>query len=125
MRLESQRNQTGARLNNAHTETCRNVIAKACRTHLRNGFTTGGNDQRFGRNGAAGMPDDETSIGLLDVLDRCFEQQSCTMALHFIKQHIDDLRCGTIAKQLAKRLLVISDAVLLHELDEIALRITA
>lgn len=45
--------------------------------------------------------------------------------MHFIEQHIDDLRCRTIAKQLPKRLFMIGNTVSLYQLYEIALRVTA
>jgi hypothetical protein len=45
--------------------------------------------------------------------------------LAFRRQHRDDRACGAVAEQLAERLLVIFDAMALHESDEITLRVAA
>ncbi len=71
------------------------------------------------------MANNKTALGLLDILNCCFQLQTRTVAMHLIKQHINNLCCRTIAEKLPKRLFVIGNPIALNEFDEVALGIAA
>ena len=62
-------------------------------------------------------------VNLFDAVHAARLRPLHTTGVAFGAQHIDNLARGIIAKQLPQRFLVIGDAVALHQLDEVELRI--
>jgi hypothetical protein len=119
---EGERDQGGAAGLERQTELLRQFITEGGGTHLGYGEAAGGDDQpgatKLGMGGADEKVSGEAS-GALDFGDPLREEEAHAGRAALLLQHVHDLRGGTVAEELPQRLLVIGDAVLFDQRNEV------
>ena len=121
--MKDERNERGARRDNFQAELAGEVVAERGGAHLGDGQASRGDDQR-GRAKFVGVGACDKFRGSADFLDLSVQTNPHVRGAAFLLQHSGDLGGRAIAKKLAERFLVIGDAVLLHQGDEIGGRVT-
>lgn len=117
---EDEGNEGGAALDDVDAELPGDVVAEAGRAHLGDREATGGEDERLGAPYAAcGLDDVHRGLVPLYGEDGRAEHELDTCRGALFREHRDDLLRGAVAEELAEGFLVIGDAVLLDESDEV------
>lgn len=121
-RKEGEWNQSWAARFKREAELLRQRVAEGSSAHPGDGEAAGGDDQRGSAIQRLGGPDLEAG-GALHFDDALREKQAHASGSTFALQHVHNLSGGTVAKELSQGLLVIGDAMLLDQGDEVRGRI--
>ena len=122
LRAEDERDQGGPRFNEREAELPGQVVAERGCTHLGDGKSARGDDERGGGEAAGGGFDAEASgggVGLEDGQDAGCELDAYAGGRAFGQQQVEDVVGGAVAKELAKGLLVPGDAVRFDHGEEV------
>ena len=123
LRLPGEGNQRGRGVHRWQDRIASDAIGEIRCAHLGNGEAAGGDDQRAGAIVRGGGMDDE-AFAVTTCSDVLIEDNANAgvSALRF--QHVHDVASGAVAEELAQCLLVIGDAVLLDQCDEVMRRVS-
>ncbi|KAG1392513.1 hypothetical protein G6F59_014581 [Rhizopus arrhizus] len=120
---ERQRHQPGAGRQHRVAELACDLIAETGGTHAGNRQPAGGDHQRGAMEQAVAGVYAEAVAAVLDALHAAVGTDLHASRLAFVHQHLHDLLGRDIAEQLAQLLLVVGDAVLADQLDEMPGRV--
>ena len=121
--VKGQRHQRRARRDDRDVELLGDAVAEIGRADLGDGQAAGRDDQRIAVHGPA-VAINFIAIGVPDRLDGAGLPALYTALRAFGQQHLDDVFGRAVAKQLALVLLVVRDAVLVHQRQKVARRVT-
>ena len=93
-------------------------LGKAGRSHLGNGRTSGGHDQRVG-DYCPQVGTNQESVLAIYAGDFALESNGYPGCFAFCQQHADDFPGGAVTEELTQLLLVIRDVVLFHQVYEV------
>ena len=116
---KGQRDQCRARRDDLEAELARDVIGEACRAELGDRRAARRQDQRGGGEVAVTGGNEEARPVVADAGDGVAEAGIDVRRVALIDQHRDDLPGRAVAEALAERLLVVDDAVLVDQRDEV------
>ncbi len=125
---KGQRHEGRAGFRHCQTKLAGDLVAKAGCPHLGDGFSAAGHDKLPASDSGGSIAtkgDRKAIIQPFEAFQLGSEAQFAGCARHLGHQHGDDILGGIIAEELSERLLVIGDAVLFDQRDEVVLRITA
>lgn len=117
--MEEQRDQSRASRDDVDAELPSEVVAQGRGSQFRNRKAAGGNDND-GRGKVAGLATNDEFRGALDFADIAIEKNLDGSGAGFRFKEIGDVGSGAVAEELAEGLLVIGDAMLFNEGDEIS-----
>jgi hypothetical protein len=126
---KGQRHQPGSCFSHLQAELLRDPVSEAGCPHFRDRLATTGHNQIVYLNGLtlAGLLQLylKPGIDFSNTRNRSFKPQLCSSRTQLVQQHPDDLLGTVIAKQLPQCLVMVGDAMPLHQLDEVMLRVPA
>jgi hypothetical protein len=119
--VEDEGDEGGAAGDDVEAELLGELVAEVCGSHLRDGEASGGDDYGGGLDGAGAGLEEEScgSVRRGDGVDGGSGEDAHACVLALALEHGDDLLRGAVAEELAEGLLVVLDAVLLDEGNDV------
>ena len=119
LRVEDEGNEAGAGFDDGVTELAGEVVAEGGCAHLGDGEAAGGDDEGVRADWALAGFDEEPVAKVGDGEDAGCELDVGVDAGALGEQHVEDVVGGAVAEELAEGLLVVGDAVLFYQGDEV------
>jgi hypothetical protein len=115
---EDERDEGGAWFTDGDVELAGDIVAESGRSHFGDGEASGGDDE-CGCAIDGVLRGDVKAVVAVDCADVCAEDDSDVSGGTFGEEQVDDLIRGAVAEKLAEGFLVVANAMVLDEGDEV------